>query len=80
MDHDKADVDQKKIDLKRAQELYDAKLIAAQDFEAKKVLYDLAVSTLNSSITTCGRLNRSVRKRPPNFRLRSGKSRNCRRW
>ncbi len=51
VDHDKADVDQKKVDLKRAQELYDAKLIAAQDFEAKRVLYDLAVSTLNSSIT-----------------------------
>ena len=51
VDHDKADLDQKKNDLKRAQELYDSKLISAQDFEAKKVLYDLAVSTLNSSIT-----------------------------
>ncbi len=51
VEHDKADLDQKQADLKRAQELYDGKLIAAQDFEAKKVLYDLAVSTLNSSIT-----------------------------
>jgi len=51
VEHDKADLEQKKMDLKRAQELYDAKLIAAQDFEAKKVLYDLAVSTLNSSMT-----------------------------
>lgn len=51
VEHDKADLDQKKADLKRAQELYDGKLISAQDFEAKKVLYDLAVSTLNSSIT-----------------------------
>jgi HlyD family secretion protein len=51
VEHDKADLDQKKIDLKRAQELYDGKLISAQDFEAKRVLYDLAASTLNSSIT-----------------------------
>ena len=51
VDHDKADLEQKKNDLKRAQELYDGKLISAQDFEAKKVLYDLAVSTLNASIT-----------------------------
>ncbi len=51
VEHDKADLDQKKNDLKRAQELYDGKLISAQDYEAKKVLYDLAVSTLNSSIT-----------------------------
>ena len=50
VDHDKADLEQKKMDLKRAQELFDDKLIAAQDFEAKKVLYDLALSTLNSSI------------------------------
>lgn len=51
VEHDKADLDQKKSDLKRAQELYDGKLISAQDYEAKKVLYDLAFSTLNSSIT-----------------------------
>lgn len=51
VEHDKADVEQKKADLKRAQELFDGKLISAQDFEAKKVLYDLALSTLNSSVT-----------------------------
>jgi HlyD family secretion protein len=49
VDHDRADVEQKKTDLKRSQELFDAKLIAAQDFEAKKVNYDLAVATLRSS-------------------------------
>lgn len=49
VDHDRADVEQKKIDLKRSQELYNEKLIAAQDFEAKKVAYDLAVATLQSS-------------------------------
>ncbi len=50
VDHDRADLDQKKSDLKRAQELFDGKLISAQDYEAKKVLYDLAVSTLTSSV------------------------------
>jgi HlyD family secretion protein len=50
VEHDKADLDQKKSDLKRSQELNDAKLISAQDFESKKILYDLAVTTLNSSI------------------------------
>jgi HlyD family secretion protein len=51
VDHDRADLEQKKGDLKRAQDLFDGKLIAAQDFEAKKVTYDLAVATLQSSIT-----------------------------
>lgn len=51
VEHDKADLDQKKMDLQRAKELYDAKLISAQDYEAKKVLYDLAVTTVNSSVT-----------------------------
>src|SRR6202034_2478430 len=49
VEHDRADVEQKKVDLKRSQELFDQKLIAAQDFEAKKVTYDLAVATLQSS-------------------------------
>jgi HlyD family secretion protein len=51
VDHDRADLEQKKLDLKRSQDLFDSKLIAAQDFEAKKVVYDLAVATLQSSIT-----------------------------
>lgn len=49
VDHDRADVEQKKIDLKRSQELFEAKLIAPQDFEAKKALYDLSVATLDES-------------------------------
>ncbi len=49
VEHDRADLEQKKIDLKRAQQLYDAKLIAPQDFEAKKATYDLAQSTLVES-------------------------------
>ena len=49
VEHDRADVEQKKVDLKRSQELFDSKLLAPQDFEAKKALYDLAVATLASS-------------------------------
>ncbi len=49
VDHDRADLDQKKLDLKRSQDLFNDKLIAAQDFEAKKVTYDLAVATLQES-------------------------------
>ncbi len=49
VDHDKADLAQKKMDLKRSQDLFNEKLIAAQDFESKKVTYDLAVATLLES-------------------------------
>ncbi len=49
VDHDRADLEQKKMDLKRSQELFNAKLIASQDFEAKRVTYDLALATLQSS-------------------------------
>jgi HlyD family secretion protein len=49
VDHDRADLEQKKIDLKRNQELFDQKLIAPQDYEAKKALYDLSVATLDES-------------------------------
>ncbi|HEY7211937.1 MAG TPA: efflux RND transporter periplasmic adaptor subunit [Bryobacteraceae bacterium] len=49
VDHDRADVEQKKADLKRAQDLHNEKLISSQDFEAKKVTFDLAVTTLEAS-------------------------------
>ena len=49
VEHDRADLAQKKIDLKRSQELFNSKLIAPQDFESKKAIYDLAVATLDQS-------------------------------
>ncbi len=49
VDHDRADVEQKRIDLKRSQELFNEKLIASQDFEAKRATFDLAVATLKAS-------------------------------
>jgi HlyD family secretion protein len=42
----KADLEQKKLDYSRAQALYDEKLIAKQDFDAKQAAYDMAVATL----------------------------------
>jgi HlyD family secretion protein len=41
-----ADLEQKKLDFIRAQSLYDEKLIAKQDFDAKKAAYDMATATL----------------------------------
>ncbi len=47
--HDKQDLEQKKLDLARTQKLFDEKLISAQDFEAKRVTFELAESTLLES-------------------------------
>ncbi len=44
--HAQADLEQKDLDYKRAQELYKDALIAKQDFDAKKAAYDIAVATL----------------------------------
>ena len=49
VDHDRADLEQKRIDLKRSKELFDSKLISSQDYEAKKALFDLAQATLTAS-------------------------------
>ena len=42
----KADLEQKKLDFDRAQALYNDKLIAKQDFDAKKAAYDMSAATL----------------------------------
>ena len=49
VDHDRADVEQKKIDLQRSKNLFDSKLVSAQDYEAKKALFDLAQATVTAS-------------------------------
>ena len=46
IDEAKADLEQKKFDFDRAQALYNAQLIAKQDFDAKKAAYDVSVATL----------------------------------
>lgn len=42
----KADLEQKQLDYNRAKLLYQAKLIAKQDFDAKKAAYDVDVATV----------------------------------
>jgi HlyD family secretion protein len=46
----KADLEQKNLDYGRAKALYDAKLIAKQDFDAKKAAYDVDVATLQQRV------------------------------
>lgn len=41
-----ADLEQKKLDFGRAQQLYDGKLIARQDFDSKKAAFDMSTATL----------------------------------
>lgn len=47
--HDKADLDQKKADYQRAKGLFEAKLLARQDFDAKEAAYNQAVATIAES-------------------------------
>jgi HlyD family secretion protein len=46
LDHANADLDQKKLDWNRAQALYQAGILAKQDYDSKKAAYDLAVATV----------------------------------
>ena len=41
-----ADLEQKKLDYGRSQELYNGKLIARQDFDSKRAAYDMSVASL----------------------------------
>ena len=49
VDHAKADLEQKRLDFERAQGLYQAGIMAKQDFDAKKAAYDTDVATLAQS-------------------------------
>jgi HlyD family secretion protein len=42
-----ADLEQKKLDFTRAKSLYEEKLIAKQDFDAKKAAFDMSAATLS---------------------------------
>jgi HlyD family secretion protein len=46
----RADLEQKKFDFDRAQALYNAQLIAKQDFDAKKAAYDVSAATLDQRV------------------------------
>ncbi len=49
IDHAKADLEQKQLDFKRYQQLYDEKLVSKQDYDSRKAAYDLDVATLAQS-------------------------------
>jgi len=46
VDEARADLEQKQLDFGRAQQLFNDKLIAKQDFDSKKAAYDMSVATL----------------------------------
>jgi HlyD family secretion protein len=46
----KADLEQKRLDWERAQELYKAGILAKQDFDSKRALYDTDVATVNQAM------------------------------
>src|SRR6202522_2528039 len=74
----KADLEQKKLDYGRAESLYNDKLIAKQDYDAKKAAYDMAVATLAQRQATLaqalaqtdsqrGHMNQAVASQRANF-------------
>jgi HlyD family secretion protein len=46
VDQAKADLEQKRLDFGRAQQLYNDKLIAKQDFDSKKAAFDVSLATV----------------------------------
>ncbi|MGO9938864.1 MAG: efflux RND transporter periplasmic adaptor subunit [Terracidiphilus sp.] len=50
VEHAKADLEQKKLDWVRAQGLYQAGILAKQDFDAKKAAYDTDVASLDQAV------------------------------
>ncbi len=49
IEHAKADLEQKQLDFKRYQQLFDEKLVSKQDFDARKAAYDLDIASLAQS-------------------------------
>ena len=49
VEHDKADLDRMKADYQRAEQLFNEKLVAKQDFEIKKYVYDAQVAAIAES-------------------------------
>ncbi len=50
VEHAKADLEQKKLDWDRAQSLFQAGIIAKQDYDAKKAAYDTDVASLDQAV------------------------------
>jgi HlyD family secretion protein len=52
VEHAKADLEQKKLDWDRAQSLFQAGIVAKQDYDAKKAAYDTSVASLNQAVAS----------------------------
>ncbi len=52
LEHAKADLEQKKLDWDRAQGLYQAGIMAKQDYDAKKAAYDTDVASVNQMVAS----------------------------
>jgi HlyD family secretion protein len=50
VEHAKADLEQKRLDWERAQDLYKAGILAKQDYDAKKAAYDTDVASLAQAV------------------------------
>jgi len=50
VEHAKADLEQKKLDWDRAQQLYKDGILAKQDYDAKKAAYDTDVASVNQAV------------------------------
>jgi len=50
LEHAKADLEQKKLDWDRAQGLFQAGIMAKQDYDAKKAAYDTDVASVNQAV------------------------------
>jgi HlyD family secretion protein len=50
LDHAQADLEQKKLDWDRAQNLYKAGILSKQDFDSKKAAYDLDVASVAQAV------------------------------
>jgi len=51
IEHSQADLEHAKLDYDRAKDLFKSQLLAKQDFDAKKAVYDAAVAALNEQQT-----------------------------
>ena len=54
---DKADLEQKTLDYKRAQDLYNSQLISKSDFDARKAAYDVAIASLKAAEAKVAQMN-----------------------
>jgi HlyD family secretion protein len=75
LEHDKADLDRMKADYDRAQELFNEKLLARQDFELKKFTYEAQKAQITNPQPASCKPERSASRTRRSFLPPSGTSR-----